>query len=66
LLAVFVGPSGMALVGNLRNFMTSVVFLLWVLNGIVKYVAEIKEETSRVFKLLANPLFYMFSFVAIL
>lgn len=42
LLAIFVGPSGMALVGNLRNFMTSLesISTLGFQNGIIKYVAE--------------------------
>jgi PST family polysaccharide transporter len=45
---VFVGPSGMALVGNLRNFMTSLEYChLGFQNGIVKYVAEIKEDKCR-------------------
>jgi PST family polysaccharide transporter len=42
LLAVFVGPSGMVLVGNLRNFLTSLesISTLGFQSGIVKYVAE--------------------------
>ena len=67
LLAVFVGPSGMALVGNLRNFMTSLesVATLGFQNGIVKYVAEIKEEKPRLQKLLST-VFISLVFIAIL
>lgn len=56
LLAVFVGPSGMALVGNLRNFMTSLesVSTLGFQNGIVKYVAETKEDKSQLQKILST------------
>lgn len=56
LLAVFVGPSGMALVGNLRNFMTSLesVATLGFQNGIVKYVAETKEDKSQLQKILST------------
>lgn len=56
LLAVFVGPSGMALVGNLRNFLTSLesVSTLGFQNGIVKYVAEIKEDKLRLQKILST------------
>ncbi len=45
-LAVFIGPSGMALVGNFRNFVTSFETLstLGFQNGIIKYIAENKEE----------------------
>lgn len=48
ILAVFVGPSGMALVGNLRNFLTSLenIATLGFQNGIVKYTAE--SEKSRI------------------
>ena len=42
ILALFVGPTGMALVGNLRNFLASVetISTLGFQNGIVKYIAE--------------------------
>ena len=58
-LAVFVGPSGMALVGNLRNFLTSVesVSTLGFQNGIVKYVAE-NEEDHLQFKKIFSTLFF--------
>jgi PST family polysaccharide transporter len=56
LLAVFIGPSGMALVGNLRNFMTSLegVSTLGFQNGIVKYVAETKEDKPQLQKILST------------
>jgi len=55
-LAVFVGPSGMALVGNLRNFLTSLesVSTLGFQNGIIKYVAENKEKKSQLQKIIAT------------
>ncbi|RZJ69418.1 O-antigen translocase [Flavobacterium sp.] len=47
-IAVFLGSSGMALIGNLRNFLTSLegVSTLGLQNGIVKYVAESKSSQS--------------------
>lgn len=56
LLAVFVGPSGMALVGNLRNFMSSLetVSTLGFQNGIVKYVAEIKKDEAQLQKFIST------------
>lgn len=56
LLAVFVGPSGMALVGNLRNFMTSLegVATLGFQNGIVKYTAETNKDTPYFQKILST------------
>ena len=48
-IAVFVGPSGMALVGNLRNFITTTEAFatLGFENGVVKYVAEHKNEEEK-------------------
>ncbi len=56
LLAVFVGPSGMALVGNLRNFMTSLesISTLGFQNGIVKYVTECDNDKSELQKIIAT------------
>ncbi len=56
LLAVFVGPSGMALVGNLRNFSSSLesISSLGFQNGIVKYVAEEKENLNKLQKIIAT------------
>src|SRR5690606_22158227 len=49
IIAVFVGPGGMALVGNLRNFTTSAESLatLGFQNGIVKYVAENSQNREK-------------------
>lgn len=48
-IAIFIGPSGMALVGNLRNFMSSIEALstLGFENGVVKYVSENKSDESK-------------------
>ena len=45
-LAVFIGPSGLALTGNLKNFLTSVesIATLGFQNGIVKYVVDAKND----------------------
>jgi O-antigen/teichoic acid export membrane protein len=55
-LAIFVGPSGMALVGNLRNFLTSVesVSTLGFQNGIVKYVVESEKKPEEFRKIIAT------------
>jgi PST family polysaccharide transporter len=49
-IAFFVGPSGMALVGNLRNFVISIesVATLGFQNGIIKYVAEYEKEPQKI------------------
>lgn len=56
ILAVFVGPGGMALVGNLRNFLTSVetISTLGFQNGIVKYIVEHKSDEKELQKIMAT------------
>ncbi|MFB9079568.1 O-antigen translocase [Flavobacterium procerum] len=56
MLAVFVGPSGMALVGNLRNFLTSLesISTLGFQNGIVKYTAENEKNKTELQKIFAT------------
>lgn len=58
LLALFVGPSGMALVGNLRNFTTSLesIATLGFQNGIVKYVAENENNKKELEKTISTIL----------
>ncbi len=48
-IAVFIGAEGLALIGNLRNFLTTVESFstLGFSNGIVKYVAEFKEDKTK-------------------
>ncbi len=48
-IALFIGPSGMALVGNLRNFLTTIesVGTLGFQNGIVKYIAECNQDDVK-------------------
>lgn len=55
-IAVFVGPSGLALVGNLRNFISSLetVSTMGFQNGVVKYVAENKEQPEKLKELLST------------
>lgn len=49
IIAVYVGPAGMALVGNFRNFTTifESVGLLGFQNGIIKYVAENGDDYQK-------------------
>ena len=56
LLAVFVGPSGMALVGNFRNFSTSLesISTLGFQSGVVKYVAENKDNKKQLQKIIST------------
>lgn len=56
ILAIFVGPGGMALVGNLRNFLTSLesISILGFQNGIVKYIAENQKNEEELKKTIAT------------
>lgn len=55
-LAIYVGPSGMALVGNLRNFQTSLESFatLGFQNGIIKYTAHYKQDEVKLKKLIST------------
>ena len=67
ILAIFVGPSGMALVGNLRNFLTSLenISTLGFQNGIVKYASENEKSKSELEKIVST-VFISLLFVALL
>lgn len=56
ILALYVGPAGMALVGNLRNFQTSLESFstLGFQNGIIKYAVEYKEDNKQFKKLIST------------
>lgn len=58
ILAIYVGPSGMALIGNLRNFLASFdsISSLGFQNGIIKYVTE-KKESDLELKRIISTLF---------
>ncbi len=58
-LAIFVGPAGMGLVGNLRNFMISIESFgtLGFQNGIVKYIAENKKDTTAFSRIISTIFF---------
>ena len=58
LIAVYLGASGMALLGDLRNFMSSLQNLgqLGVSNGVIKYTATYKKQPEALHKLVATVL----------
>ena len=67
-IAVFIGPSGMALVGNLRNFVASIegVATLGFTNGIVKYVAEKDDKQEELKQFLSTVFITLFCVILIL
>ncbi len=68
ILAIFVGPSGMALVGNLRNFTTTVetIATLGFQNGIIKYVAQYEHDEAQLKRLLSTLIISILSAVLLL
>ncbi|MES2810957.1 MAG: O-antigen translocase [Bacteroidota bacterium] len=65
-LAVLIGPPGLALLGNFRNFLATVdtVTSLGLQNGIIKLVAESKDDTSEM-KKISSTLFLIVVCVSI-
>jgi PST family polysaccharide transporter len=59
-IAIFIGAEGLALIGNLRNFVSSfqTISILGFYNGAVKYFAEFKNNTVRLSKALST-VFYL-------
>lgn len=55
-IAVFIGAEGLALIGNLRNFVSSVqsVAILGFYKGAVRYIAEYKENTIRLSRTIST------------
>lgn len=68
LLAVFVGPSGLALIGNLRNFISSLenVAALGFQNGVVKYVAENEKDQTQISKIMTSVFAVLFVLAVLL
>ena len=59
-IAVFIGPEGMALIGNMRNFLSSIqsFAILGLYKGIVKFIAEAKHDVVELSKSLSTA-FYL-------
>lgn len=61
-IAIFIGPEGLALIGNMRNFVSSVqtVSILGFYNGLVKYVAEFKDNAIKLSRTLSTAFYFGF------
>jgi len=62
IIALFIGVEGMALIGNLRNFSTSVQTFstLGLYNGIIKYTAQFKIDVKQLSKSLSTSFYLIF------
>ncbi len=61
-MAIFIGPVGLALVGNLRNFVSAFqnIATLGFYNGVVKYVSEFKDDVLELSKTLSTAFYVGF------
>ncbi|WP_372756688.1 O-antigen translocase [Mariniflexile sp.] len=59
-IAVFIGPTGLALIGNLRNFVSSfqTIAVLGFYNGAVKYISDFKNDVVELSKTIST-IFYV-------
>ncbi|MEZ4791906.1 MAG: O-antigen translocase [Gelidibacter sp.] len=59
-IAVLIGVEGMALIGNLRNFLSAIhaSAILGFYNGLVKYISEVKEHAIELSKTISTA-FYL-------
>ena len=61
ILAVFLGPEGVAQIGNLRNVIPIIESFstLGIFNGVVKYVADYKDDKEELQKLFSTSFVYI-------
>ncbi len=61
-IAIFIGAEGLALIGNLQNFVSSMqtVSILGFYNGMVKYVAAFKDNAVRLSQALSTVFYFGF------
>ena len=65
IIAKYLGPGGMAIVGNLRNFLTSLeaISTLGLQNGIIKYTAENEKNEEKIYSILATIFISLFTVI---
>ncbi|WP_298895533.1 O-antigen translocase [uncultured Psychroserpens sp.] len=61
-IAIFIGVEGMALIGNLRNFLSAAqsVSILGFYNGVVKTIAKFKEDSVKLSQTLSTAYYLCF------
>ncbi|EDP71780.1 lipopolysaccharide biosynthesis protein [Flavobacteriales bacterium ALC-1] len=66
-IAVYIGPPGMALIGNLRNFLSAIqsVAISGLYKGVVKYISQFKNDLEELTKILST-VFYLGFFSSML
>lgn len=61
-IAFYIGPQGMALIGNLRNFLSAIqsVAISGLYNGVVKFISQFKTNTLELTKVLSTVFYFGF------
>lgn len=59
-IAVYIGPQGMALIGNLRNFLSAIqsMAISGLYKGVVKFISQVKNDAAELTKTLST-VFYL-------
>lgn len=67
-IAVFIGAEGLALIGNFRNFTSSIrsLSILGLYNGAVKHISEFKEDLKKLSQVLSTIFYIGFSATVII
>jgi PST family polysaccharide transporter len=71
-IAIYIGPQGMALVGNLRNFLSVIqsLSIAGLYKGLVKFINEVKDNALELSKTLSSVFYFgffatlLFAFIA--
>ncbi len=68
LIAIFIGSSGLAIIGNFRNFLTSTeaIGTLGFENGIIKYTSENKNDDEKLKQIFSTVFFSVLTAILIL
>jgi len=66
-IAIYIGPQGMALIGNLRNFFSAIqsIAIFGLYKGVVKFISELKTNAAELTKILST-VFYLGFFSSVL
>lgn len=67
IIAKYMGPGGMAVVGNLRTFLNSLegIVTMGVQNGIIKYTAENEKDEQKLYGILSTVFISLFTVILI-
>jgi PST family polysaccharide transporter len=61
-IALYIGPQGMALIGNLRNFLSAIqsIAISGLYKGVVKFISQCKTNTEELTKTLSTVFYFGF------